>query len=276
MAARELPSGTVTLLFTDIEGSTRLLEQLGRDAYVRTLAEHRRLLREVFTAHEGVEVEMQGDSFHFAFPSARAAVVAAVSVQQALHEHEWESEPVRVRIGLHTGEPVQADGLYAGLDVHRAARVMDAAHGGQVLLTARTAELIAGELPDGINLRDLGKHRLKDLDEPQPLFQALGAGSPAEFPPLKTVAFDETNLPVPSTPLVGRERELTDLAALLTEARVVTLTGAGGTGKTRLALQAAAESVGRYVDGVWWVPLHAVHDASLVLPTIARTPRRER
>ena len=128
----ELPSGTVTLLFTDIEGSTRMLQDLGREAYVRALTEHRRLLREAFTSHGGVEVEMQGDSFHFAFPYARDAVAAAAAGQRALAEHAWESQPIKVRIGLHTGEPMQADGLYAGLDVHRAARVMSAAHGGQI------------------------------------------------------------------------------------------------------------------------------------------------
>ena len=139
---RQLPRGTVTLLFTDIEGSTRMLQELGREAYVGALTSHRTLLREAFTAHDGVEVEMQGDSFFFAFPYARDAVAAAVAGQRALGEHDWDSQPIRVRIGLHTGEPMQADGLYAGLDVHWAARVMSAGHGGQVLLSARTAELV--------------------------------------------------------------------------------------------------------------------------------------
>ena len=160
---RQLPRGTVTLLFTDIEGSTRMLQELGREAYVRALTAHRTLLREAFTAHDGVEVEMQGDSFFFAFPYARDAVAAAVAGQRALAEHSWESQPIMVRIGLHTGEPMQADGLYAGLDVHHAARIMSAANGGQTLLSHRTAELVDGELPAELTLRDLGEHRLKDL-----------------------------------------------------------------------------------------------------------------
>ena len=202
MAARELPSGTVTLLFTDIEGSTRLLQELGREAYVRALTDHRRLLRDGFTAYGGVEVETQGDSFHFAFPVARDAVVAAAATQRALAEHAWESEPIRVRIGLHTGEPMQADGLYAGIDVHHAARVMGAAHGGQVLLSQRTAELVAGE--DTIELLDLGEHRLKDLSAPQRLFQAVVGGAQPEFPPLRTLHV--TNLPVQASRLIGRQR----------------------------------------------------------------------
>ena len=142
--ARGLPTGTVTLLFTDIEGSTSLLQALGRERYVRALTEHRRLLRQAFGAHGGVEVEMQGDSFHYAFAYARDAVAAAAAGQRALAEHAWEAAPIRVRIGLHTGEPMQADGLFAGLDVHRAARVMAAGHGGQVLLSQQTADLVDG------------------------------------------------------------------------------------------------------------------------------------
>ena len=181
----ELPSGTVTLLFTDIEGSTRMLQELGREAYVRALTEHRRLLREAFTSHGGVEVEMQGDSFHFAFPYARDAVAAAVSGQRALTEHAWESQPVHVRIGLHTGEPMHSDGLYAGLDVHRAARIMSAAHGGQVLLSERTADLVHGELGAGLRVVPVGEHRLKDLAQAQRLFQAVGEGLRSDFPPPK-------------------------------------------------------------------------------------------
>ncbi len=183
MDARELPGGTVTLLFTDIEGSTRMLQELGREAYVRALTAHRRLLRDAFTAHGGVEVEMQGDSFHFAFPYARDAVAAAVAGQRALAEHEWESEPIRVRIGLHTGEPMHSDGLYAGLDVHRAARIMSAAHGGQVLVSERTADLVEGELGAGLTVISLGEHRLKDLPQAQLIFQACAEGLTSDFPP---------------------------------------------------------------------------------------------
>ena len=271
MAARELPGGTVTLLFTDIEGSTRMLQELGRDAYVRALTDHRRLLREAFAARGGVEVEMQGDSFFFAFPAARDAVGAAVAGQRALAEHEWDAEPIRVRIGLHTGEPIQADGLYAGLDVHRAARVMSAAHGGQILLSQATADLIQEELDDGVELRDLGEHRLKDLSASQRLFQPVVTGLPSEFPPLTTLASAETNLPVAASPLIGRERELGELVALLANgSRAVTITGTGGSGKTRLALQAAAELIGRFPDGVFWAALAPLTDPALVLPTIAQ------
>ena len=260
----ELPGGTVTLLFTDIEGSTRMLQELGREAYVRALTEHRRLLREAFTSHGGVEVEMQGDSFHFAFPYAREAVAAAVAGQRALAEHDWESQPIKVRIGLHTGEPMQADGLYAGLDVHWAARVMSAGHGGQVLLSQRTAELVEGQLADGVSLLDLGDHRLKDLTAPQHLFQV----GEDEFPPLKTLT-RRTNLPVAASPLVGREAELGELLVLIRGgARVVTVTGAGGTGKTRLVIQAAAEAAEDFHDGAVWVPLAGLQDPSLVVPSI--------
>ncbi len=263
---RELPSGTVTLLFTDIEGSTRLLQELGRERYVEALTAHRRLLREAFGARGGVEVEMQGDSFFFAFPFARDAVAAAAAGQQALASHRWEHEPIRVRIGLHSGEPVQADGLYAGLDVHRAARVMSAAHGGQVVISARTAELADGELPTGLALRELGRHRLKDLPEPILLFQ-LGDG---DFPPLRTLTAPATNLPGRTGSLVGRRRELRELHDLVGETRLLTLTGPGGCGKTRLALEAAAELVPQF-EGVFWVRLEAVRDPALVAETIAQT-----
>ena len=270
--ARQLPAGTVTLLFTDIEGSTRLLQELGRERYVRALAEHRRLLRDTFAAYGGVEVEMQGDSFHFAFASAREGVAAAAAAQQALAGHAWEVEPVRVRMGLHTGEPIQADGLYAGLDVHRAARVMSAGHGGQVIVSARTADLVEGELPLGVALRDLGEHRLKDLSLPQRLYDLVIHRLPFEFPPPKTLENRPTNLPVQSTPLIGRERELGELGELLgrREVCLVTLTGPGGTGKTRLA-QAASELVEQFRGGVFFVGLAPLGQAQLVLPTVAQT-----
>ena len=225
---RALPIGTVTLLFTDIEGSTRMLQELGREAYVRALTAPRRLLRAAFAAHGGVEVEMQGDSFHFAFPFARDAVTAAVVGQQALQAYEWGTRPIRVRIGLHTGEPVLTDGLYAGLDVHHAARVMSAAHGGQVLVSARTAELVAGELPHGITLLDLGEHGLKDFVAPERLHQATGEGLQDTFPPLRSLS-RKSSLPAQPTPLVGRQTELAQLRALLADGstRLVTVTGPG-------------------------------------------------
>ena len=272
MAARELPGGTVTLLFTDIEGSTRMLQELGRDAYVRALTDHRRLLREAFAARGGVEVEMKGDSFFFVFPGARDAVEAAAAGQRALAEYHWESEPIRVRIGLHTGEPTQADGLYAGLDVHHAARVMSAGHGGQIVVSHRTAELVAGELPHGITLLDLGEHRLKDLTEPERLHQVAVAGMPSAFPPLASLPSSAANLPSQAAPLVGRRQELEELRVLLldTSSRLVTVTGVGGTGKTRLALAAAAELSGRFEDGVHWVPLAPLTSSDLVAGALVR------
>jgi predicted ATPase/class 3 adenylate cyclase len=255
---RQLPTGTVTLLFTDIEGSTRLLQELGRERYVRALEQHRRLLREAFVRFGGVEVEVQGDSFHFAFATATDAVRAAAAGQLALVDHDWPDAPIRVRMGIHTGAPVVSGGLYAGLDVHRAARVMSVGHGGQVLISQATRDLLDGV----VELRDLGLHRLKDLLAPERIYQ-LGEG---EFPPLKSL--NQTNLPVQPAPFIGRERELGELLDLLDDHRLVTLTGAGGSGKTRLALQAAAELVDEHPDGVWFVSLAAVTDPDLVEPTI--------
>ena len=245
---RDLPSGTVTFLFTDIEGSTRLLRELG-DGYAEVLAEHRRALREAWQRHEGVEVDTQGDAFFVAFARATDAVAAAAEAQLAL-----AGGPVRVRMGLHTGEPLRADEGYVGFDVHRAARIAAAGHGGQVLLSQATADLA------GVDVRDLGLHRLKDLSAPERLFQ-LGT---EDFPPLKTL--HETNLPVPATPFLGREREVDQIAALLRrpDVRLVTLTGPGGSGKTRLSLQAAAAAADDYDRGVWWVPLASLADPALV------------
>ena len=247
----ELSRGTVTLLFTDIEGSTRLLQELGEETYVRALEDHRRLLRESFTGQGGVEVEMQGDSFHFAFTDTCEALLAAGQAQRALAEHDWDAALIRVRIGIHRGETLVTGRLYVGLDVHRAARVMSAGHGGQVLVSERTSSVVSSRVPEGLSLRDLGEHRLKDLSAPQRLHQ-LGD---EEFPPLESLY--QTNLPVPSTPFLGRERELQEEIAQLADEtnRLLTLTGAGGSGKTRLAAQAAADVYEHFPDGVFWVGL---------------------
>jgi predicted ATPase len=236
------------LLFTDIEGSTRLLHELG-ERYAEVLAEHRRVLRDAFSRYGGVEVDTQGDAFFVAFARASDAVAAAGEGQDALAEG-----PVRVRIGIHTGEPVVTAEGYVGVDVHRAARIMGAGHGGQVLLSETTQRL----LESSVQLRDLGEHRLKDLSALQRLYQ-LGD---TEFQPLKTL--HRTNLPIQPSPLVGRERELEEAGALIRSHRLVTLTGPGGTGKTRLALQLAAEAVEQFPDGVFWVPLQALRDPALV------------
>src|SRR5436309_11745326 len=212
---RQLPSGTVTFLFTDIEGSTRLLQELG-DSYAEALAEHRRVLRKAFKRHGGVEVDTQGDAFFVAFLRATDAVAAAEEAQRALNG------PIRVRMGLHTGEPVVTDEGYVGADVHRAARIAGAGHGGQALLSQATRDLLGEQFP----LRDLGAHRLKDLLAPERIYQ-LGE---ADFPPLKSL--HQTNLPVTATPFLGRARELAEVSQLLSEEklRLLTLTGPGGTG----------------------------------------------
>jgi predicted ATPase len=252
VATRELPSGTVTFLFTDIEGSTKLLQELGDAAYRESVEEHRRILRDAFTANGGVEVDTAGDGFFVAFATAPEAIEAAAAGQTGLAD-----QPIKVRMGMHSGAPlVSADG-YFGVDVHRAARIAAAGHGGQVLLSAATAALVG---PAGLN--DLGEHRLKDLSALERLYQ-LGD---RDFPPLKSLV--QTNFPIPLTPFVGRERELGEALELLSQdpIRLLTLTGAGGTGKTRLGLQVAAELSESYADGIWWVPLSSLHDSRLVLP----------
>ena len=248
----ELPSGTVTFLFTDIEGSTRLLHQLGAARYAEALAEHRRVLRKAFAQHGGVEVDTQGDAFFVAFPTASGALAAASDASAAL-----ASGPVHVRIGVHTGEPLLTGEGYVGRDVHKAARIAAAGHGGQVVVSDAT------RLAAGVDLRSLGQHRLKDLAAPEQLWQ-LGEGT---FPPLKSL--NQTNLPVQPSPLVGRQQELELGGRLLREHRLVTLVGAGGSGKTRLALQLASEAVEAFPQGVWWVPLQGLRDAELVESTIA-------
>jgi predicted ATPase/class 3 adenylate cyclase len=249
----ELPTGTVTFLFTDVEASTKLLHELGAEAYAQALADHRRLVRAACARYDGVEVDTQGDAFFLAFPTAPGALTAAGEMTDAL-----AAGHVHVRIGLHTGTPLLTAEGYVGPDVHRAARIASAGHGGQVLVSSSTAQLI------DIELTDLGEHRLKDLSAPERIYQ-LGDG---DFPALKSLY--RTNLPVPATPFLGREAELAEVAGLLEDARLLTLTGPGGTGKTRLALQAAGMAADDYPDGVWWVPLAPLRDPALVLETAAQ------
>lgn len=253
--ARQLPSGTVTFLFTDVEGSTTLLHELGAERYAEALAHHRRLIRDACAAHDGIEVDTQGDAFFVAFTAASAGVAAARAAQEALAEG-----PIRVRMGLHTGTPHLTEESYIGEDVHFGARIAAAGHGGQVLLSAATRAHADGEVTD------LGEHRLKDFAEAVAIFQ-LGQD---RFPPLKTIS--NTNLPHPASSFVGREREVEELAALLRAgARLVTLTGPGGSGKTRLAIEAAAELVPGFKAGVFWVPLATLRDPALVADTVAQT-----
>ncbi len=266
----EPPSGTVTLLFSDIEASTRLLERVGAEAYADLLAEHRRLLGEAFERNNGYHVASEGDAFFVAFASASDAAAAAGEGQRALSEHPWPAETeIRVRMGLHSGEPRVVGRNYVGLDVHHAARVMAAAHGGQVLLTETTRAL----LDERFEVHDLGDHRLKDLSGSQRLYQLLVEGLPSDFPPLATLGNRPTNLPAQPNAFVGRARELEEVGELLArdDARLLTLTGTGGAGKTRLALEAAASMVEAFDSGVFFVSLAPVRDWELVAPTIAQT-----
>ena len=252
----DLPTGTVTFLFTDVEGSTKLLHSLGAEGYAEALAEHRRIIREACANEGGVEVDTQGDAFFFAFPTAPGALAAASAFTDAL-----ASGPVQVRVGLHTGTPLLTDEGYVGDDVHRAARIAACGQGGQVLVSAASAQLVEREL------RDLGEHRLKDLSAPERVYQ-LGDG---DFPALRSLY--RTNLPVPATPFLGREQEVAEVVELLgaDDTRLLTLTGPGGTGKTRLALQAAGLASDDYPDGVYWIPLAPLRDPTLVLATAGQT-----
>ena len=262
----ELPTGTVTFLFTDIEGSTKLLHELG-DGYADVLAEHRRILRDAFAVHDGVEVDTQGDAFFVAFTRASDAVAAAANAQR-----ELARGPIRVRMGIHTGEPLRTGEGYVGMDVHRAARIAAVGHGGQVLISQSARDLVEADLPADLALDDLGEHRLKDLSAQQPIFQLVGEGLEREFPRLATLETRPTNLPPQPTRLIGRKQELGEVGELLrrVDVRLLTVTGPGGAGKTRLALQAAADLLDDFADGVFFVGLAGVAEPSLVVPAIAQ------
>jgi len=265
----ELPTGTITLLFTDIEGSTRLLQELG-ETYQPLLVEHQRLIRAALAQHGGHEVQTTGDGFFLAFPRAHAAVAFAVATQQAVLRHPWPAGmPLRVRMGMHTGEPALSDGQYVGLDVHRAARISSAGHGGQILLSSATRNLVEADLPEGVTLRDLGMHRLKDLQQWEHLYQVLHADLPAEFPPLQSLDTLPNNLPRKLTSFVGREREIEEVKRLLQTTSLLTLVGIGGAGKTRLALQVAADLLADFMHGAWLVELAPVNDPKQVPEAVA-------
>jgi predicted ATPase/class 3 adenylate cyclase len=267
----EVPSGAVTLLFTDIEGSTRLLHQLG-NRYAAVLAEHRQLLRAAFAAHAGSEFGSQGDALFVAFSSARDAVAAACEAQRSLAGHHWPADGrVRVRMGLHTGAPTRLAETYVGLDIHRANRLCAAGYGGQVLVSKTTRDLVEHDLPNDLSLRSRGEHRLKDLQAAEEIFELIIAGLPGDARPLRTLDTRRNNLPNQATPLVGRTRELAAAQQQLLDSRVrlLTLTGPGGTGKTRLALQVAAEVLEQFADGVCFVPLASINDVALVPTAIA-------
>ncbi|MHB8732209.1 MAG: ATP-binding protein [bacterium] len=258
-----LPTGTVTFLFTDIEGSTRLLGRLG-DRYAGVLAACRQLLRTSCAEQDGREIGTEGDGFFAVFSTARDALAAAVSAQRALSAQSWpDGADVRIRMGLHTGEAALTDAGYVGMDVHVAARICAAAHGGQVLLSYAAGALLARNLPPGVALRQMGSHRLKDLAEPQPLCQVVVEGLRSDFPLLRTLDNLPNNLPRQLTSFVGRDREAAEIKTLLAGTRLLTLTGAGGSGKTRLALQIVADLLDHYPDGVWLIEL-----ASLSVPAL--------
>src|SRR6201997_860798 len=260
-AMRDLPAGVVTLLFTDVEGSTRLLEGLG-DGYGDALHEHRRRLRGAFAAHDGVEVDTQGDAFFVAFGRASDAIAAAEDGQRALADG-----PIRVRMGLHTGEPRLTEEGYVGLDVHKGARIAAVGHGGQVLMSEPTKALVDAKV------RDLGAHRLKDLSAPERIYQLEIEDLPGEFPLLKTLEAGMKNLPLPPTSFVGRVSELEAIDRLLDDpgCRLLTLVGPGGAGKTRLALEAAARRVDRYSHGVHFVQLVSVASPDFLAPALAES-----
>ncbi len=266
----ELPTGTVTFLFTDIEGSTRLIQQLG-ERYPPVQLAHNDILRRALTADGGKELRTEGDSFFVVFAGALGACTGAARAQTAIDAHPWpEGSRVRVRMGLHTGEATLVGNDYLGLDVHRAARVASAAHGGQVLLSESTRALVEHGLPPGLSLMDMGRHRLKDLARAEHLFQLRIDGLRNDFPHLRTLESTPNNLPTQMTSFVGRDDQVREAKQLLDRSRLLTLTGPGGTGKTRLSLQIAAEMLDQFPDGVYFVPLAAVQDPTLVPSVIAQ------
>ncbi|MBI4278278.1 MAG: tetratricopeptide repeat protein [Armatimonadetes bacterium] len=265
----DLPAGTVTFLFTDIEGSTRLLHHLG-DRYAGVLSDYRQILRTAVREAGGYEVDASGDAFFAAFPRARDALAAAIAGQEAFVSRSWpQGTALWVRMALHTGEPVRAGGGYVGLDVHRAARLCAVGHGGQILLSQTTHDLVEHDLAAGMDLRDLSAHRLKDLLRPERIFQLVHPGLPADFPPLRSLDVLPNNLPIQLTTFVGRERDMEEVKRLLAGTRLLTLTGTGGCGKTRLALQVAAELLEEFRDGVWLVELAALADPALIPQAVA-------
>ena len=266
-----LPTGKVTFLFTDIEGSTKLLHRLGDD-YAGVLATHRRLLRAAFTGHDGCEVDTLGDGFFVAFNRAFDAIAAALDAQRALHVEDWpHGDPVLVRMGIHAGEPMVVDDNYIGIDVHRAARICDAAHGGQVILSESTYAKLSPDQKHRISIKDLGAHRLKDLEHPERILQLVPADLPAEFPPLRSLR-PPTNVPQHLEPLVGRRDDMGALRTKLLDesVRLVTVTGPGGIGKTKLCVAVALDLLDDFASGVFFVDLTTATTAEFVASRIAQ------
>ena len=267
------PTGTLTFLFTDIEGSTKMWER-SPQAMQAALARHDEIIRRAKEERGGYVFKTVGDAFCCAFWTATEALDTALEVQRTLFEEEWqETGPLRVRMALHIGAAEERDGDYFGPPVNRVARLLSAAHGGQVLLSLPTQELVRDQLPVGTSLMDLGERHLKDLFRPERVFQLLATGLPSEFPPLRTLDGYRNNLPLQPTPFIGREKEVSEVCERLSrpEVGLLTLTGAGGTGKTRLGLQAAAELTQQFEEGVFFVSLAAISDPELVVGAVAGT-----
>ena len=272
MDEAQLPMGTVTFLFSDIEGSTGLVQELDISTYRQMIEQHHQLIRSAMAAHGGDERGTQGDGFLVVFKDAPSAVAAAVAAQRSLAEATWPSGvEVRVRMGLHTGAGIAGGDDYVGVDINRAARIASAAHGGQVLISDSTRALSERTLPHGVGVRDVGEHHLKGLDLPERLYQLTIEGLDSEFPPLRTVQVGRDHLPVRMTSFVGRRAHLNELLALLGRSRLVTLVGPGGTGKTSLAIELAREAASGFADGAWFVDLAPLTDPAVVGPTVARS-----
>lgn len=267
-----LPTGTVTFLFSDIEGSTRLVQELDSPIYRKLLEQHHHLLRTEFEAHGGIERGTQGDGFLVIFQDAPSAVSAAVAVQRSLHAFPWPvGADVRVRIGIHSGAGILGGDDYVGVDINLAARIAAAAHGGQVLISQATWALSERSLQEGVELQDLGEHHLKGLKRPERLHQVIIKGLNAEFPPLRSLDRGKAHVPLRFTSFVGRAQDIDDLRRLLADNRLITMVGPGGTGKTALAIEFARSVAGDFVDGAWFVDLAPLTNAALVVPTVART-----
>jgi class 3 adenylate cyclase len=266
------PTGTLTFLFTDIEGSTRLWEH-DAPAMQAALARHDELLRRAIVKHGGHVFKTVGDAFCAAFPTGLDALECALDTQRRLLSSQWkQTGPLKVRMALHTGAAEERDGDYFGPPLNRVARLLSAAHGGQVLLSLATQELVRDQLPGRTSLRDLGEHRLKDLFRPERVFQLVAPELPSAFPPLRTLGAYRNNLPLQPNPLIGREKEVSDVCNLLRgdETHLLTLTGPGGTGKTRLALQ-AADLLDDFPDGTYFAQLATLTEGELFSSTVAET-----
>ncbi len=268
-----LPTGTVTFLFTDIEGSTRLAQEHPEQWEVLR-QRHHAILRSAMDARQGYIFHIIGDAFCVAFATARQALSAALQAQAAIHAEDWGNTPIKVRMGIHTGKAeIQDSGDYSGyLTLSRVQRLMSAGHGQQTLISHETQQLLAGELPAGVSLRDLGEHQLKDLIRPEHIYQVNGADLPSDFPALKALDARLNNLPTQLTPFIGREHEIASVLGLIRnpDVRLVTLTGAGGTGKTRLSLQVASAVLDHFPDGIYFVPMAETADLDLAVSRIAQ------